>query len=715
LLNFEDDNDNEMFEDNNNDEEDDDDSIGSLDDINDEDEYKKEKPVIETTTSIVDELIGSAKKGSLSALKKLLSIFRSACIPAADSDSENVSISRYIIPTPEIYEYVMFACLENLHIIFYHHLQLNTILNNNKLTKEQIENIIKNNKWKNIQLLVMSFYKSIMYVMNNLINIINNNTNNEITSYLLKSIEIYLPLLAPLPRLTKSLLKILLQLWSLAPVPQEDTTNIRGYSFILIRYMSIMLPGTITEECFRTIYLTYARTCKSYTEINYTTVTYMAQCINELYQCDIAQAYQSSYLYIRQLALHLRTALLKQTSDTIKNILSWQYLNCLKLFTRIICAMPKQDELGPLIYPLVQIMYGVLQSAASSIYIPLKFHIIACLQQLSAYGEVFVPTSMRLLEILELPELTTGSSLIPSTELASNIQYLIRYSNDSIHKQIIRDQIINEIINLIKSEIEIYRYHVSLPEYTYVIIKRIKLFIKKLKINRWRDLLRALCNNIESYSNIVKKSRSELKVAPIEITGFEPLRTDNSIPPASKRLMKLLSSGKGLHAVSEIIVNQNAIKNNKNGNARVEGFAGMRDSLLNSKQNSKQKNKKSKLDDDSDNDSNDEDDDEENEDEFSDDEDNDDFDNDDYGDDMSIDEDEEDEVPQITHTKKQKKGNNDSAKVTTTNNKVQKVMKNDKNNKKSQKKSNKYEDMEEIDDLRDEVNEFNWSEDEDDN
>lgn len=54
----------------------------------------------------------------------------------------------------------------------------------------------------------------------------------------------------------------------------------------------------------------------------------MAQCVAELYSSDSALAYQQPFLYISQLALHLRTAFLKKSAETTRQITSWQFLNC---------------------------------------------------------------------------------------------------------------------------------------------------------------------------------------------------------------------------------------------------------------------------------------------------------------------------------------------------------------------------------------------------
>eukprot|EP01041_Mallomonas_annulata_P002293 gene2293-4460_t len=522
----------------------------------------KEKTNIDVTQPILDALMKQANDGSLSALKKLCSILRSACVPAGDTeDTESPQHSnRYVISSAEAYEYTMTHILENLHISFYKHLNLPSKPNQN-----QIKNIETNEKWKRMQLLVLSFFKSILHTLSTLSD--NNSSQGQVTVFLLTALEPYIILLSPMTRLARATLKVFLSLWSHHLSPTEDTENMRGYAFLRIRHMAVTLPGTIAEECFRSLYLTYARTCKTFTEITGPSVLFMAQSITELYLTDVALAYQHGFLYIRQLALHLRSAIIKKDADAIRQISSWQYLNCIRLWTRILCALPEDDALGPLLFPLVQIINGVMAALPSFYYIPLKFHLITCLQQLAAYGQVFIPTVAKILEVIEAQELTSKPTA--STEIPPKLQYLVKLPTDSATKPPVRDIIIQETITLIRQDAELYRYHVSLPEYTYLTIKKLKIFSKKSKIARWRDLSRALASQLEQQSAIVKKDRVKLGKTPMEITAFEPLLPSHGVNKAAGRL-KTLMSDRGLNSVSDVLIKSvntsNSFKKDKDNN-----------------------------------------------------------------------------------------------------------------------------------------------------
>lgn len=252
-------------------------------------------------------------------------------------------------------------------------------------------------------------------------------------------------------------------------------------------------------------------------------------------------------MYVRQLALHLRTAVLKKTPEATKQVLTWQFLNCLRLWTRLLCAMPAEEDLGPLVFPLSQILFGVITASPSSVYTPLHLHIVSCLQQLAAHSKTFIPTASLLTSILESHEIQ-NSTLTPSTEAPPNLQYGVRLPAGSLTKAPVRETVVQATVNLLRYEADIYRYHVGVPEYLYTTTRKLKAFVKKCKVGRWRDLCRALSNQYEQFATTAMAKRLLLGVPPMEVKGFEPLlhlcQNDQKtrILPAHERLAKLMST-----------------------------------------------------------------------------------------------------------------------------------------------------------------------------
>ena len=276
-----------------------------------------------------------------------------------DDDDELTMPTKFIVSSPDVYNNIMVQSIENMFTIF-NILFLSTYEDTtqklSKSTSFDFSAASSHPKWTKYESSIISFFKSLQTTLLGLEH--NGFANNDIGVYTLTNLKEYIPLISCIPKVSRTLLKLLIKIWAEGPSVTEGTTNIQGFALLRIRQMSTTLPGTFTEDCFRSMYLIFARVSKSYNEYVSPSIMFMIESIAQLYLTDVAQAYQQAFLYIRQLALHLRSVILKKTTETSKLIDSWQYLNCVRLWTKVLSMMPKTSELGNLIFPLSQIISG---------------------------------------------------------------------------------------------------------------------------------------------------------------------------------------------------------------------------------------------------------------------------------------------------------------------------------------------------------------------
>ena len=57
------------------------------------------------------------------------------------------------------------------------------------------------------------------------------------------------------------------------------------------------------------------KNCKLYSESTHESFTVMRNCVTELYTMDSVTAYQHAFVYIRQLAIHVRNAMTSMTDQ----------------------------------------------------------------------------------------------------------------------------------------------------------------------------------------------------------------------------------------------------------------------------------------------------------------------------------------------------------------------------------------------------------------
>jgi hypothetical protein len=98
-------------------------------------------------------------------------------------------------------------------------------------------------------------------------------------------------------------------------------------------------------------------------------------------------------------------------------------------------------------------------------------------------------------------------------------------------------------VQLLRQDTEVYRYHVGAPEYLYLTIRKLKAYLKKCKITKWRDMVRNVTGQMEQYSAAALQGRAALTCGPMSITSFEPL-LPHGTAASRVRVGKLIAGGK---------------------------------------------------------------------------------------------------------------------------------------------------------------------------
>ncbi|KAG5463058.1 MAG: Noc2p family-domain-containing protein [Olpidium bornovanus] len=120
----------------------------------------------------------------------------------------------------------------------------------------------------------------------------------------------------------------------------------------------ILVKVGIRVGRFRGSYMTLVQACRETNSHTLPTIQLLMNCMVELYGVDLQASYQHAFVYIRQMAIHLRSAMTTITKDSFKAVYNWQYIHCLRLWARVIGAHTQcgKGPLDPLLYPLVQVL-----------------------------------------------------------------------------------------------------------------------------------------------------------------------------------------------------------------------------------------------------------------------------------------------------------------------------------------------------------------------
>jgi len=555
-------------------------------DVAEEEQPENKEGSVEVTNAFLDKLEqGAFNSHGIKPLKKLLSVYNSAC-HMFDSDQSNGGDKRkmYHIESSKIFDRVMMMTLTQCHEEFSYHLvgegsQDPSDKKDGKKSNDKDEGdegdtsdvdedtplnpkkIMRSKRWAETKGSLQSFFKST-------VNVLMEGKDPEHLTFILKALGKYIPFLTPMPIMAQNLLRTLTSLWSAPLDSSVDYQVVRLNAFIRIRQMAITQPYPFIEDCLKKTYLSYAKRAKYGTSAAVTsvlpTLTFMGNCIVELYSLDFHSSYQHAFIYIRQLALHLRGAMQKKTPEAFQVVYCWQYIHCLKLWTAVLaqsCKMSKNLEvnsssdaklLHSLIYPLTEVIQGVMRLVPTTRHLPLRLHCVRYLQQLASASEKFIPTTAVLLETLELKEIMMKPKRDKSREASRGIKLpiIIKLPKENALRSLEQlEACVSEIFLLLNREVDLYRYSPGFPEFTTLICQRLRKFTKLTRNGRWRAYAKGCIELCQRYAQLAKSERTKLKEAPKDIKRLEALKP-TSTPSMGERYEAAIAKEKRLEKVA---------------------------------------------------------------------------------------------------------------------------------------------------------------------
>lgn len=219
-------------------------------------------------------------------------------------------------------------------------------------------------------------------------------SSTNILVVLLKHLHQISPMIASFSTLTKPILKRLVVLWSTS----EET--VRVLAFLSILRITRGQQTSFLNLILKAMYLSYVRNSKFVSPGTLPSINFMRRSLTEMFALDLNVSYQHVFLYIRQLAIHLRNALTLKKKDSFQAVYNWQFVNSLRLWVELLSATSNKTQLQPLVYPLVSIITGTIKLIPTAQFFPLRFHLVQTLIQLSKETHTFIPVMPFVLEVL---------------------------------------------------------------------------------------------------------------------------------------------------------------------------------------------------------------------------------------------------------------------------------------------------------------------------
>ncbi|KAF9184096.1 Nucleolar Complex 2 protein [Haplosporangium sp. Z 767] len=440
------------------------------------------------------------EKHSLRALRRLLLAFRAG---AHLHDTEDDRTYAYKINSPIVFNKLVVTCLKHIIPTFDHHLPIQTTAGG----KPKAVN--SGSKYTMLQPLIKSFLQNTVFLLKEL-------TDQEMIYFVIKESEKAIRYLVGFPKIAKDLLKHLLFLWSTA------SDRVRIISFLTIRTMCLQLGPAYLDLALKGVYLTFVRYAKTTTIHTLPNLHLMQNCVAQLYGMDFDRSYQHGFVYVRQLAIHLRNAVMVKTKESFKAVYNWQYLHCLGLWAQVVSTHALNNagqptSLHSLIYPLVQVSLGALRLIPTTTYYPLRFQIIRNLIQLIENTGTFIPLAPFLFEVLEGGEMKRmgRKGTLKPLEWDLGFKCPKEYKGTRVYQEGCGEQ----VYELMTEYYALFSTSISFPELVIPAIVMLKRFIKKSSLTKVTKQFAGLVEKLEQNSRFVEMERNKADFSPSDASG----------------------------------------------------------------------------------------------------------------------------------------------------------------------------------------------------
>jgi nucleolar complex protein 2 len=281
-------------------------------------------------------------------------------------------------------------------------------------------------------------------------------------------------------------------------------------------------------------------------------------------------------------------------------------MHCLKLWTAVLAATCGKDGDGDdeaglmrsLIYPLVEIIFGVAKLIPTTRHLPLRLHCARYLQQLAASSETFIPTTSILLDVFDLKEITMPPKRASkSTDDVRGVRLaiILKLPKDSPLRSVEQlDSCLSEVFLLLNREVDLYKYSAGCPEFYVRICQRLRKFAKETKNGKYRAYAKGCIEMCEKNSKAATLSRSKLHEAPKDIKVLEVLRPPNA-PTMKERYEMAIAKERRLESASQPELSQAAKEKVKKEKEALDKKKKEEMEAVDKKKSSKKKKNKLKL------------------------------------------------------------------------------------------------------------------------
>merc|ERR1719350_2691150 len=289
---------------------------------------------------------------------------------------------------------------------------------------------------------------------------------------LLKHTHSMLPFYQAFAKGGKQLLNRLVSIWSRG----EETPRILAFMCIV----KLVRGRELLEPAVKAMYLAYVKNTKFTSPSTLQSISFMRRSLVELLGLDHSLAYYQAFVYIRQLAIHLRNAITcSDKKDSLLAVYNWQFVHSLELWGALVGHPGSRDAMAPLVYPLVQVVLGACRLVPTPKYYPLRFHCAKILREISASTATFIPILPIYLEVLNNFNFSKKSRKASMKPL--DFSCILKLAKSQLEESGMKEATMEEVYSGLLSYLADNSNRIGFPELVTPMQFQLKDFLKRCK------------------------------------------------------------------------------------------------------------------------------------------------------------------------------------------------------------------------------------------
>ncbi|KAH3665554.1 hypothetical protein OGAPHI_003741 [Ogataea philodendri] len=470
-------------------------------------EPEKEGQTVQVTNEMVQhwDAVLKSKEPTIKTLKTLVIAFKAA-VNTGSSETY-----KYSVTDEKVFHKLMFLALQQLPLSVQKLVPY-------KISSHGTRNLPSNKKVAQISTILKSHAGSLILLLNDI-------TNTETATLVLKSVQELLPYYVSHRKLLKEMMNAVVNVWSSA---EDVETQIAAFAFL--NNSSREYPKAILELVLKTSYSSFIKKCRQTNIHTMPMINFQKNSAVELFGVDQTLGFQVGFEYIRQLAIHLRNSVNNVTKDSYKAIYNWQYCHSLDFWSRMISVHcnpeveltnKKESALRQLIYPLVQVTLGAIKLLPTAQFFPLRFYLIRSLIRLTQNTGVYIPLFPLLGEVLNSSALTKAPKQVHLQALQFDL--VVKAGKQYLGTRVYQDGLIEQVVELVSEFFVLYCKNIAFPELITPAVIFLKRYIKKSKNVRLVKSLSVLLEKLNANAKYIEKARANVEFGPnnrVEVNVF---------------------------------------------------------------------------------------------------------------------------------------------------------------------------------------------------